>query len=103
MPRLDVANERQLYLGSIGMGVIAANLFYQLVESCPAWRQWLNGALAGGMLLLGMATLARNHDYRSEIALWENTVRQSPAKARPWNNLGYAYALAGDSDRAQQA
>lgn len=103
MPRLDVANERQLYLGSIGMGVIAANLFYQLVESCPAWRQWLNGALAGGMLLLGMATLARNHDYRSEVALWENTVRQSPAKARPWNNLGYAYALAGDSDRAQQA
>lgn len=103
MPRLDVANERQLYLGSIGMCVIAANLYQLLAESYPAWRHWLNGALAGWLLLLGAATVFRNHDYRSEIALWESTVRQSPAKARPWNNLGYAYALAGDAVRAQQA
>ncbi len=103
LPRLDIANERQLYLGSIGMGLIAANLFLHLAESRPAWRHRLNGALAGWLLLLVAATLARNHDYRSEVALWERTVRQSPAKARPWNNLGYAHALAGDPARARQA
>jgi tetratricopeptide (TPR) repeat protein len=103
LPRLDAANERQLYLGSIGACVIAANLFYCLAEVRPSWRHWLNGALAGWLLLLVAATLARNHDYRSEISLWAQTVSQSPAKARPWNNLGYAYALAGDYPRAQHA
>ncbi|MBZ0106621.1 MAG: tetratricopeptide repeat protein [Sulfuricella denitrificans] len=103
LPRLDIANERQLYLGSIGMCLISANVFYWLVANYPARYRWLNGALAGGLLLLVAATLARNHDYRSEIALWEDTVRQSPAKARPWNNLGYAYALAGDYSQALHA
>jgi tetratricopeptide (TPR) repeat protein len=103
VPRLDVANERQLYLGSIGVCFMGANIFSAVAASRPAWRGWLNGALAGWLLLLTLATLARNHDYRSEIALWEDTVAHSPAKARPWNNLGHAYALAGDNERAQQA
>jgi Flp pilus assembly protein TadD len=47
--------------------------------------------------------MIRNHDYRSEIALWESTVRDSPTKARVWNNLGYAYRLAGDRDAARRA
>jgi len=45
----------------------------------------------------------RNEVYRSEVALWEDTVRNSPHKARPFNNLGHAYFLAGFSDRAEQA
>ncbi|MDP2964114.1 MAG: tetratricopeptide repeat protein [Sulfurimicrobium sp.] len=103
LPRLDIANERQLYLGSIGICLIAGNIFRRLASLHPARHHRLNGALAGWLLLLATATLARNHDYRNEIALWENTVRQSPAKARPWNNLGYAYALAGEPARALQA
>jgi hypothetical protein len=103
VPRLDVANERQLYLVSIGACFMLAKVFVNLRLSRPAWRVWLNGALAGCLVLLTLATLSRNLDYRSEIALWEDTVAHSPAKARPWNNLGYAYALAGDTARAQLA
>ena len=103
LPRLDIANERQLYLAGIGPCLIGAHFFQQLAAYRPAWRTGLHGALAAWLLLLVAATLARNHDYRSEIALWEATVRQSPAKARPWNNLGYAYALSGDRDRARHA
>jgi hypothetical protein len=103
VPRLDVANERQLYLGSIGLCFLGANIFSTIGTSYPAWRGWLNGALAGWLLLLVLATLARNQDYHSEIALWANTVAHSPAKARPWNNLGHAYALAGDNERARLA
>lgn len=103
LPRLDIANERQLYLGSIGICLIAANIFQQLAMSYPTWRNRLSGALAIWLLLLVAATLVRNHDYRNEIALWEDTVRQSPAKARPWNNLGYAYTLAGDYSQALHA
>jgi tetratricopeptide (TPR) repeat protein len=32
--------------------------------------------------------------------LWSDAVLKSPNKARPHNNLGHAYALHGDWDRA---
>jgi Flp pilus assembly protein TadD len=54
-------------------------------------------------VLLGSATILRNRDYASEIALWEATTHTSPGKARAWNNLGYAWQLAGDSERAAMA
>jgi Flp pilus assembly protein TadD len=49
------------------------------------------------------ATWMRNADYRSEVALWQATVRDSPRKARAWLNLGYAYRLDGDAARAASA
>lgn len=103
VPRLDVANERQLYLASIGACFVAANGLVIFASSRPKWRVRLNGALIGGLVALMLFTQARNRDYRSEITLWEDTVQHSPAKARPWNNLGYAYALSGDTLRAQLA
>ncbi len=47
--------------------------------------------------------MARNLDYRSEIALWQATARHSPGKARVHNNLGYAYAQAGRANEARHA
>jgi protein O-mannosyl-transferase len=41
--------------------------------------------------------------YRSEIAIWEDTARKSPGKARAWNNLGYAYQQAGRFRDAESA
>jgi Flp pilus assembly protein TadD len=41
--------------------------------------------------------------YRSEVALWEDTTRRSPGKARAWNNLGYAYQQAGRFRDAEAA
>lgn len=87
-PRVDLASDRHLYPALIG----------------PAWALglwlasrrrglWLVAAL---VLLFSVATLIRNEDYRSELALWVRTVQQSPQKARPWSNLGYACEQAGD-------
>jgi Flp pilus assembly protein TadD len=58
--------------------------------------------LGAGAILLVLAalTVARNQVYASEIALWEDTVRKSPNKARVHNNLGYAYHLAGRNQDA---
>lgn len=95
MPRVDVASERHLYaalLGPLWCGVL-------LMQS---WR-WSHAVGIGFVLLFGTATVIRNEDYRSELALWARTSQQSPEKARVWNNLGEACRLAGARDCSAEA
>jgi tetratricopeptide (TPR) repeat protein len=96
LARADAVNDRQLYLASIGP-LALAGLGIALL---PRWRAAAVVALAA---MLGAATVARNHDYRSEVALWSDTVRKSPGSARAWNNLGYACQLAGRREEARAA
>jgi tetratricopeptide (TPR) repeat protein len=46
---------------------------------------------------LGLVSARRNTDYRSELAIWTDTVAKAPANARAHNNLGDALGLAGRS------
>jgi tetratricopeptide (TPR) repeat protein len=95
LPRLDVANDRQLYLAIWPMGLALA-VELQLRLSARSANAVLAALLVAGAAL----TALRNRDYHSEIALWEQTVRLSPDKSRVHNNLGYAYKLA---DRPAEA
>jgi len=99
LPRLDVANDRHLYLAGWAMLLPAAVLCAELIANIRV----RNTVAATLLLALAGLTLVRNEAYRSEVALWEDTVRSSPHKARPYNNLGYAYFLAGDRVQAEQA
>ena len=92
VPRLDVANDRQLYLASWGLFLALA---IQL-------RNLPNVAFAGVLILFAATSIARQLDYRSEIALWESSVALSPWNARGHNNLGYAYQLAGHKEKARR-
>lgn len=97
LPRLDIANDRQLYLAAWPLGMVVA---VELALALHAARfQWALGLLVLG---LGSLTVVRNQDYATEIALWESTVLQSPNNARVHNNLGYAYKLAGRLDDARK-
>jgi tetratricopeptide (TPR) repeat protein len=98
LPRIDVANDRQLYL-------LSWPLALALVAELSLWLKPRAFSLGAALLLLVLASLTvlRNQDYRSEVALWEATVRHSPDKARVLNNLGYAYQLAGRTDEARSA
>jgi hypothetical protein len=90
VPRLDVANDRQLYLASWG-------LFLALcvqVRATPVW--------AAVAVLFAVSSVMRQLDYRSEIALWESDVALAPWNARAHNNLGYAYQLAGRTEEARR-
>ncbi|MBI1398073.1 MAG: tetratricopeptide repeat protein [Betaproteobacteria bacterium] len=95
LPRLDVANDRQLYLAMLGpgwiLGVLACRT--RLARVVPV-------VLAG---VLGWSTVSRNADYATEVSLWEATAKASPGKARVWNNLGYVRQLAGDVAGARSA
>ncbi|OIP34111.1 MAG: hypothetical protein AUK27_08410 [Deltaproteobacteria bacterium CG2_30_66_27] len=101
LPRLDVANERQLYLASWGLFMALAAGADLLREKRGAWR--VTAVAAALVIALGVLTVSRNTAYRSEVALWEDTVGKSPGKARAWNNLGYAYDQAGRFKEAEAA
>lgn len=88
--RLDVANERQLYLAALGPAFVLARLV-------APWLVLPGRGLAlvmAATLALGTATALRNRVYASELAFGTDVVAKSPRKARPANNLGYALALA---------
>ena len=88
IPRLDIANDRQMYLA-------AWPLFLLLViELTFALNQRFFKMVVVVIVALSCSlTLLRNRDYASEINLWEDTVKKSPNKSRVHNNLGYAYLL----------
>ncbi|OGT13427.1 MAG: hypothetical protein A3F73_06375 [Gallionellales bacterium RIFCSPLOWO2_12_FULL_59_22] len=97
LPRLDIANERQLYLAGWPLFLaLAAELALRL--DARSFRI----ACIALLFALGSLTLLRNQVYVDEIALWEDTARKSPHKARVHNNLGYAYKLAGRTGDARR-
>jgi tetratricopeptide (TPR) repeat protein len=98
LARLELANDRQLYLAMVGpalaVGVALASM---------AARAAANGAAAALAGALAIATFARVGDYASESRLWSATVGANPGNARAWNNLGYARAAEGDAAGARAA
>lgn len=112
IPRLDAANDRQLYLSTVGVFALAALL---------AWHglRWLRRKLRARhevadklapllltlalLVQVGWQTVERNHVYRNEISFWQDVTTKSPHNARAFNNLGYAYQLAGQPLQARTA
>lgn len=90
LPRLDPANDRQLYLALLGP---AWWLAVQLTRPALLLRTRM---LAGGAIvaLLCLATIERNTIYRTEVSFWEDTAARNPSSPRAANNLGMAYAMA---------
>ncbi len=87
VPRVDVANDRQLYLASWGLFLA---LCIQLQK-----MNFPRTATALILALFAASSIFRQLDYASEIRLWESSVSLAPWNARGHNNLGYAYQLEG--------
>jgi tetratricopeptide (TPR) repeat protein len=107
IPRNDFLSERNLYLPAIGLllAIVAlgSHLFQWLLTIVrrPALVRFGSSVLAAGLIAaLCFFTYQRNLLYQDRLLLWSDAVRKSPNKARPHNNLGYAYALRDDWDRA---
>jgi hypothetical protein len=103
IPRLDIANERHMYLPACGLFIIIAVGIEKIRMSLNERRQVFHGAILALLIVLGCFTWARNNDYRSEAAFWEDAVLKSPNKARCFNNLGFAYELEGRYKEAKDA
>ena len=98
IPRLDVANDRQLYLALIGPAFGTARVLPRLL---PRVLQW---ALVPFLIIgLAFATWQRNEVYFDEIAFWHDTAEKAPHNARAFANLGHALALACRASDAERA
>lgn len=65
-----------------------------------SWRRRLPLVAAGVVVAtLSVLTTRRNDDYRSAVAIWEDTIRKRPGNARAFSNLGGIYGEQGDYRR----
>jgi Tfp pilus assembly protein PilF len=52
------------------------------------------------IVLISAAAVKRNALYKNDVAIWADSVRKSPLKMRPHNNLGEGYLEFGKEDEA---
>jgi protein O-mannosyl-transferase len=101
--RADVINERHFYPAMWGVCLL---LSWLLTWPFPLKRsKSLSLKLTTLCLVisLGILTFLRNEVYKSEVLFWQDVASKSGQKARVHNNLGYAYYLSADYNKARQA
>jgi protein O-mannosyl-transferase len=103
IPRLDIANERHLYLPVFGLFLVIAVPVEKARLAFYEKRHFFHAGILALFIILGCFTWARNNDYSSEVDLWKATVLLSPEKARCYNNLGFAYELKERYEEAKDA
>lgn len=97
IPITDVIFEHRLYLPSVGLATAFAILILLAAQRSSAVFSGRIPLVAASLILIGLtvATWQRNQVWGSNISLWEDVVRKSPGKARPWYNLGTYLTDAG--------
>jgi protein O-mannosyl-transferase len=98
LPIADLAFEHRMYLPLAAIVVLVVVGTHEAIELLIARlgapdalrRGVLIGLLLVVVLLLGATTVRRNEDYRSDVAIWTDTVSKRPDNARAQNNLGNA-------------
>lgn len=60
-------------------------------------------AAAAVIFGLGIMTFQRNQIWTDKITLWQDVIKKSPDKARPYVNLGVAYGKAGRLEKSIEA
>jgi tetratricopeptide (TPR) repeat protein len=100
LARLDLVNDRQLYVALAGPALLLAAAIRRLATYQPRFAVIAFVLVLG---LTGLATHLRNEVYRDEVTFWRDVVGQSPHNARAFNNLGVALADQCDLPRAEAA
>jgi protein O-mannosyl-transferase len=100
LARLEVANDRQLYLPLLGAAWILIFPLRALwlrplatMQRVKAghWLVSVFGAAVLAAMLLG--TVTRNQVYATEAGYWQDVLAKTPSNARAANNLGYVLLL----------
>jgi len=106
VPIRDVMFEQRVYLPSAGLAIaVASLLWFSLSRWSSAGSSVRNFSISIVIIvsILVFLTLSRNRVWRSEVTLWEDAVKKSPAKGRTHGALGHAYQRAGEFVKAEKA
>lgn len=104
----EVGAERRVYLPAAGAIVLLTITGYIALQwlarrhsgnSARASR-WGVALVAVLVVGLGVRTAVRNHDYRSELSIWQAALQAIPLNPRAHNSLGAALASLGRVDEA---
>jgi tetratricopeptide (TPR) repeat protein len=103
LPITDLAFEHRMYVPLAAVVVLAVTLAHRMITRFsidPALRRALGAGLAAlAIFPLGIRTYVRNHDYRSDVALWD-TVLKIVDSSRAHNNRGNAFYHEGKNEEA---
>ncbi|MGD9268694.1 MAG: tetratricopeptide repeat protein, partial [Desulfobacterales bacterium] len=93
---LAIIFEHRLYLPSMMVLLLPVVIVYRYIK-----LDWLKVGLLS-LVVVGLAfwTYQRNLVWADKITLWTDVVKKSPNKARPHFNLGSAYSLQNQIDKA---
>jgi len=97
IPILDIIFEHRVYLPSIGVFAAAAAAFVLACDVVHIRARGKVAAVVVALIVLGLGagTYKRNVVWGDAVSLWEDVIRKSPRKVRPYNNLGSSLNDAG--------
>ncbi len=95
IPIKDIIFEHRLYLPLAGFSIFLVSAIYYLCEK-------RTGKLMVVVMLViisnyALLTYRRNFIWQDEFTLWNDVVRKSPQKARPYNNRGTIFYRQGNA------
>lgn len=95
--------DRYFYIPAIGLWIIVADQLSRLFRSAGEVSRYVTVAAVIVLLVLMMMTIARNPDWKNDVALFSLYVKQNPDQAFGHHNLGCAYLdTMGDLDAAER-
>ncbi len=94
VPLGDAIFEHRLYLSMAGFGFFLVGGVYTPAQASSV--KWVNRLCAAAIILFSLLAFQRNNIWKDEFTLWNDVIRKSGHKARPYTNRGNAYFDNGD-------
>jgi Tfp pilus assembly protein PilF len=102
IPLGELVAEYRLYLPSVGVSMTIVALGILVAEKVRLRPAIVYSLCVFVVMLLLISTALRNTVWASEISLWEDAARKSPALVRPHQNLGLYYSMNGRIEDARR-
>jgi tetratricopeptide (TPR) repeat protein len=102
IPLNNVIFEHRMYLPSVGVFSALTTAIFMVINRWRVYARVIMVMLAVIIMVLTVASYARNTVWKDEPTLWRDVVNKSPSKARGYNSLGLYYESQGLIDKAIQ-
>ncbi len=101
VPVADLVVEHRMYLPLAAVAAMVTVGGFVMGQNLPGTRPQARKIITCGVVgilvaLLAIVTVRRNHDYRTESVLWQDTLAKCPHNPRAHDCLGLMLAQAGD-------